>query len=301
MIQYEGGIMYSSIDRIVRYKLVALVILGLLSVSGIGCEEAGAPVTEPEAGPEYREEEQVTAGELHNLIIREYFSVLLENGRLEETGGRIPWTEAKKVFLVAGNRVLEEQNAGFRLSKRMLEERMLELAGMKRKGIMDVFYPEKNPPFPAVLDNMADAGYISASRARDLAGYWNGEIAVRDEGRTVCFTADFRDDDIRSVIKHSSDFWSRTYGEDIVGKEEDEDSEDSFWDKVRDWWMRNRKDIRRITVTSCDAGGAVAGAGLGPPGVVAGSMLASTGATIAWPPYDDAALTNGGGLNCVRE
>ncbi|MFO7916195.1 MAG: hypothetical protein R6U43_10980 [Candidatus Krumholzibacteriales bacterium] len=296
--------MFNSIAEKVYMGLAVAVIAAAVVMTAVGCGERSTTATEPAAGPENIESHEASAGELHNMIIKEYLAAVLENGRLEETGGRIPWEEAKKLFLHAGNRVLREQGADFRITEEILEERMHQLAELKRKGIIDVFYPERNNDLPAVLAEMARNNIIPPGRAERVAGFWNRNIdAIDAESRDFqsVFALEIEDASVLSVIEHSNNFWTRVTEEDLVAKEDDEESDDSFWDNIHDWWLRNRKDIRRITIASCDAGGAAAGVGLGPAGVVAGSMLASSGAVIAWPPYDSSSCPEGGELNWQEE
>jgi len=296
--------MFNSTVEKVCLAFVVLAVAAALMITTPGCGERSRTSTEPEAIPGDIEGREPSAGELHNLIIREYLAAVLESGRLEETGGRIPWYEAKKLFLKAGNRVLREQGADFILTEDILEERMHQLAELKRSGIIDVFYPERNKDLPAVLTEMARSNIIAPERADRIARFWSRNISAVDphsKNFQSAFSLEVEDAEVLSVIEHSNYFWTRVTDEDLVTKEDEEESEDSFWDDIRDWWLRNRKEIRRITVTSCDAGGAVAGAGLGPAGVVAGSVLASTGAVIAWPPYDSSSYPEGGELNWQKE
>ncbi|MBD3179490.1 MAG: hypothetical protein GF417_07685 [Candidatus Latescibacteria bacterium] len=297
--------MFNSTVEEVCLRFAVLALVSVLAFTGTGCDEGRAPVAEPEVGPPAPAEERASAGELHNMIVRNYLDAVMENGRLAETGGRIPWNEARELFLSIGNDLLREHQMEFRLTEELLESSMRQLVSMKKEGVMDVFYPGRNRPFPSVLEEMARTGLVSRDQTVAAASFWNCKIERKEEEEGLWLTSggEFElEEDVLSVIEHSHRFWAGVTGEDIVGREdEEEESEDSFWDNIKDWWLRNRKDIRRITITSCDAGGAVVGSGMGPAGVVAGSLLASTGATIAWPPYDDIAAENGGELNCVAK
>jgi len=299
--------MFNGIGRKLYSKPAVVVIALLFVIVLVSCENSRTPVAEPEEGSVGPVKPGLSAGELHNRIIKEYFAVVINSGQLSSTGGRIPWQEARKVFLKVGNRILEENGAGFRITEEMLERSMRQLAELRERGIMDVFYPRKGQTLPVILEKMSGAGLVSRDRAKEISGFWNERIVIAEGSGGELFrggcNTEFEDENVLSVIEHSSDFWSRVAdGGDIVDKEnEEDDSEDSFWERIREWWIRNRKEIRRITVTSCDAGGAVVGTWAGAGGVVLGSMLASTGATIAWPPYDDYAYGNGGELNCKAE
>ena len=296
--------MFNSAVEKVCLAFVVLAVSAALVITIPGCGERSRTSTEPEAIPGDIEGREPSAGELHNMIIKEYLAAVLESGQLEVTGGRIPWYEAKKLFLKVGNRILSEQDADFRLTEDILEERIQQLAELKRSGIIDVFYPERNRDLPAVLTEMARSNIIATERADRISRFWSSNISAVDpdsKNFQSALSLEVEDAEVLSVIEHSNNFWTRVIDEDLVTKENEEESEDSFWDRIRDWWLRNRKEIRRITVTSCDAGGAVVGAGLGPAGVVAGSVLASTGAVIAWPPYDSSSYPEGGEMNWQKE
>lgn len=296
--------MFNSAVEKVCLAFVVLAVSAALVITIPGCGERSRTSTEPEAISGDVEDREPSTGELHNMIIKEYLAAVLESGRLEETGGRIPWYEAKKLFLKVGNRILREQGVDFRLTEDILEERILQLAELKKSGIIDVFYPERNRDLPAVLTEMARSNIIAPDKADRIARFWSINISAPDQTSKnfqSALSLEIEDAQVLSVIEHSNYFWTRVTDEDLVTKEDEEESEDSFWDDIHDWWLRNRKEIRRITVTSCDAGGAVVGAGLGPAGVVAGSVLASTGAVIAWPPYDSSSCAEGGELNWQKE
>ncbi|HMA75847.1 MAG TPA: hypothetical protein VKO43_00900 [Candidatus Krumholzibacteriaceae bacterium] len=281
--------MFSKIRNMEIKVYIGFILVMFATINIFGCSNEEQGIINPQKGGN-RDETEISAGELHNQIMKDYLITAYEENLFQdfgEEGWRIKWEKAKPALIKAYNHIMEKHSLKYRVNRTDIEKTMRDIVSLSKNGV-DLFHQETVSPVK--IETAVNAGFLP-----EKAGTLNRafRIMLQQEDRSIyqakALVKIQEKEPVVDILVNSTTFWKEVQSfepDSSVGRENPDSTEDDIWDNFKGWWNCHKVQIREVFVGGCDAVGGAAGSPSGPGGTIAGAVLGTAAGSIAWPPYE---------------